>query len=196
MRSLAVLSLCALAHAAPRPQTPAPAKAPAPVRGTLGGSLAGNSLKPTEGLNAFLGKLDVSYQSADDVKAGCTDIIAVIARGSMEPGNIVRSSLNWGEADGCRASPRGRRCARASRPSTARDSDAKELGGPTRLVWSRMCCQRALMTERSRRRSALSPTRRPSAPKRSLSSPATGKAIAALSDKTNCRKQPRCRTDA
>ena len=99
MRSLAVLPLCALAYGAPRPQT-----AP-PTRGTPGGSKAGYSLKPTEGINAFLSKIDATYPTANDLQAGCTDVLAIIARGSMEPGNIVRKTRLGirGQADGDRA---------------------------------------------------------------------------------------------
>jgi hypothetical protein len=91
MRSLAVLSLCAVAYGAPRPQTAPTAK------GTPGGSTAGYSLAKTEGFNAFLNKIDATYQTANDLQTGCTDILAIIARGSMEPGNIVR--LHPGEMD-------------------------------------------------------------------------------------------------
>jgi hypothetical protein len=97
MRSLAILSLCAAAaHAAPRPQTPPAAPA---TKGTPGGSKAGYSLAPTQGLNAFMSKIDATYVTANDLQAGCTDVLAIIARGSMEPGNIVRISVREMEED-------------------------------------------------------------------------------------------------
>jgi hypothetical protein len=89
MRSFAIIYLCAFAYGAPHPQAQAPAKG-VPAKGTPGGSIAGYTLAKTEGLAAFLNKIDATYQTANDLESGCKDVIAIIARGSMEPGNIVR----------------------------------------------------------------------------------------------------------
>jgi hypothetical protein len=91
MRSLAILYFCAFAYGAPHPQTQAPATGKA-SGGTPGGSTAGYTLAKTEGLPAFLNKIDATYLTANDLQSGCTDVIAIIARGSLEPGNIVRLS--------------------------------------------------------------------------------------------------------